>query len=84
MKQYEYKCVPVPEVIGTGKKGKNAHSQAVVEYQSLINSSAQGGWELDMIDSVTSYQSPGCLAGIFGSKEEAVTFKMLIFRREVQ
>ena len=43
MKQYEYKCVPVPEVIGTGKKGKNAHSQAVIEYQNLINGSAQGG-----------------------------------------
>jgi len=83
MKQYVYKCVPVPETIHTGKKGKNAHSQAVMAYQDLINESANDGWELNMIDEVTSYQEPGCLSGLFGSKDEMVTFKMLIFRKEV-
>jgi len=48
MKDYTYKCVPVPEVI----------------------------------DTVTSSQKPGCLPGLFGSKAEIITFKMLVFRKE--
>jgi hypothetical protein len=83
MKQYVYKCVPVPQTIDTGKKGKNAHAQAVSVYQDLINESAKDGWELNMIDEITSMQSPGCISGLFGSKEEIVTFKMLVFRKEV-
>ncbi len=83
MKQYVYKCVPVPETVNTGKKGKDPHTAAVLVYQDLINESAKDGWELDMIDEITSFQSPGCLSGLFGSKEEIVTFKMLVFKKEV-
>lgn len=82
MKQYIYKCVPVPSIIDTGNKGKSLHSKAVSTYESLINDAANGGWELSNIDTVTSYQQPGCLAGFFGGKEETVTFKMLVFRKE--
>lgn len=82
MKNYTYKCVPVPSVIETGKKGKDLHSQAVSTYESIINLAAEGGWELTDIDTVTSSQQPGCLSGLLGGKAESITFKMLVFKRE--
>lgn len=82
MANYTYKCVPVPSIIETGKKGKDLHGQAVSTYESIINQAAKGGWELVNIDTVSSAQKPGCLSGLFGSKEEIVTFKMLVFRKE--
>ena len=83
MKNYTYKCVPVPSVIDTGKKGKALHSEAVLTYESIINQSAAGGWELINIDTVSSAQQPGCFSGLFGGKAEIITFKMLVFRKEV-
>ena len=84
MKNYIYKCVPVPSTIDTGKKGKSLHSHAVSTYETLINDAASGGWELSNIDTVTSHQKPGCLPGLFGSKSETITFKMLVFRKDAE
>jgi hypothetical protein len=81
MINYEYKCVPVSDVYNSGTIGKDSHISAVKSYESKINESAKDGWELVMIDSVTSTQKPGCLAGLFGSKDVAVTFKLLVFRK---
>jgi hypothetical protein len=81
MSNFTYKCVPVPDVIHTGKKGKDLHSYAVSSYEKIINDASSGGWELVNIDTVTSVQQPGCLAGLFGSKAEAVTFKLLVFKK---
>jgi len=83
MSNFNYKCVPVPDVLNTGKKGKDLHSLAVSTYEKIINDAASGGWELVNIDTVTSVQQPGCLAGLFGSKAEAVTFKMLVFKKPI-
>ena len=82
MKNYVYKCVPVPSIINTGKKGKDMHNEAVKTYESIINQAAEGGWELSNIDTVTSSQQPGCLSGLFGGKAEIITFKILVFRKE--
>ena len=82
MAEYEYKCVPVPRTMFTGKVGKDSHEDAVNAYNDLINNAAQGGWELDRVDTVTSYQKPGCIAGLFGRKDEEVNYKLLIFRRQ--
>ena len=83
MSNYTYKCVPVPDVVNTGKKGKDLHSFAVSTYEKIINDSAAGGWEFVNIDTITSVQQPGCLAGLFGSKAEAITFKLLVFKKPV-
>ena len=83
MANYSYKCVPVPSVIETGKTGKDLHSKAVETYESIINDAAQGGWELVNIDTVSSAQKPGCLGGLSGGKEEIMTFKILVFKKEV-
>ncbi len=79
MKNYTYKCVPVPSVINTGN---DAHNKAVESYESIINTSAAGGWELIHIDTVTSLQQPGCFSLFFGGKTEKKTFKMLVFKKE--
>lgn len=81
MADFVYKCVSVPSVIGTGQVGKGQHSEAVAEYEDIINEEARGGWELVQIDSVTSVQRPGCLLGLIGHKGEERTFKMLIYRK---
>ncbi|GHS85240.1 hypothetical protein FACS1894201_04710 [Bacteroidia bacterium] len=81
MSNFIYKCVPVPDVVHTGRKGKDLHSHAVSTYEKIINDAASDGWELVNIDTVTSVQQPGCLAGLFGSKAETVEFKLLVFKK---
>jgi hypothetical protein len=83
MAGFDYKCVPVPRTIFTGKTGKDPHGAAVESYEAIIKSAAQGGWELDRTDTVISYQQPGCFAALFGKKEEEVNYKLLIFRKPI-
>jgi hypothetical protein len=47
----------------------------------MINEVTRDGWELVQVDTITSVQTPGCLDGLFGGKNEAVTFKLLILRK---
>ncbi len=81
MSNFTYKCVSVPDVINTGKTGKDLHSQAVSTYEKIINEAASGGWEFVNIDTVSSMQQPGCLAGLMGQKAQSVTFKLLVFKK---
>jgi hypothetical protein len=91
---WDYKCVAVPETIDTGKSGKGDHSAAVTAYEQIIKNAAQGGWELDHIDTVNSYQTPGCCAALIGkipiigplccgrnAEAQLIIYKMLIFRK---
>jgi hypothetical protein len=89
MAGYDYKCVPVPRALFTGQSGKDSHSAAVEAYETIIKNAAQGGWELDRQDTITSYQQPGCLAGLLhkitggfiGKTDEEVNHKLLIFKK---
>ena len=81
MAEYDYKCVPVPRTLFTGKVGKDPHGAAVSAYEEIIKNSARGGWELDQVDTVSSYQKPGCFSALFGKKEEMVDYKLLIFKK---
>ena len=81
MAEYDYKCVPVPKTLFTGKAGKDPHAAAVAAYEQIIKEAAKGGWELDCVDSVSSYQQPGCLGSLTGKKEEIVEYKLLVFRK---
>lgn len=83
MSEFEYKCVPVPRTLFTGKVGKDPHSAAVSAYEEIIKNSAKGGWELDRVDTVSSYQQPGCFAALLGKKEEMIDYKLLIFKKIV-
>ena len=79
MAEFEYKCVAVPRAIEVGKK--DALGDAVRVYQQLINQNASGGWEYVGVDEITSYQKPGCLAGLFGKGEKVINFKVLVFKK---
>ena len=91
---WDYKCVAVPETFDTGKSGKGSHDAAVTAYEQIIKNAAQGGWELDHIDTVESRQNPGYCAAMIGmipiigplccgrkAEVQIVNFKMLIFRK---
>ena len=54
MSNFSYKCIHVPSVIETGKKGKDLHTYAVNTYEKIINEASSGGWELVNIDTVQS------------------------------
>jgi len=92
--EWNYKCVAVPESIDTGKSGKDSHGAAVTAYEQLIKNAAQGGWELDQIDTVESRQKPGYCAAMIGAipiigplccgrkaEIQIVRYKMLIFKK---
>jgi hypothetical protein len=83
MQEFDYKCVPVPRTLFTGKVGKDPHIVAVSAYEEIIKNAAKGGWELDRVDSVSSYQQPGCFAALTGKKEEMVEYKLLIFKKQI-
>ncbi len=83
MAEFDYKCIPVPRSLFTGKVGKDPHSVAVATYEEIIKNSAKGGWELDRVDTVSSFQQPGCFAALLGKKEETVDYKLLIFKKTI-
>lgn len=63
---------------------KNKHLDAIQGYEDEINKMALEGWELELIDSITSNYNPGCLASILGRKEETVTHKFLVFKMKLE
>jgi hypothetical protein len=81
MSQYEYRCVGIPPAFQE-EVNKKDYLTAVEAYERLITREAQGGWELDKIDSVIAYQNPGCMK--WGQKPIEVVHKVLIFRRLIQ
>jgi Domain of unknown function (DUF4177) len=80
MENYTYKCVPVPSMV---EMGKNKQLEAIQKYEDKINKLALEGWELVLIDSLTTRYNPGCLAGILGGKGEIVTHKFLVFKMKL-
>lgn len=76
MESYEYKCVAGPVVIAV--KTAQQKAEAVKEYEAIINTQAQSGWEYHSSDSFQTAEPPGCGGG---SAPIITTFKMLIFRR---
>ena len=93
---WDYKCVAVPETIETGQSGKDSHGAAVTAYEQIIKNAAQGGWELDHIDTVDSRQNPGFCAAIIGmipiigplccgrkSEVQIIRYKIMIFRKAI-
>ena len=73
----QYKVVPF---IGKIKSNQSA-SEVSSQLQSVINSEASQGWELDQIQAVNIEVKPGCIAALFGSTEVYVKFDQVIFRK---
>ncbi len=77
MSGYIYKVVPfVGKIKGSGSAGEVSS-----QLQSVINSVAAEGWELVTMADVGIEVSPGCIAGLLGSKTSYQRYDQLIFRR---
>ncbi len=73
---YEYHCVAGPSNIDV--KTERQRSEAVKQYQEIINREAAEGWEYVGIDEFTTTVATGCL-GMGGPS--VTVLKMLVFRR---
>ncbi len=76
----EYKCIPAP--VGLVMDRNGSYNNAVNSYADIINRETQGGWELMFIQSVPVTKQAGCLASLFGVKNETTFFNMLVFVHE--
>lgn len=77
---YTYKMVQVPPNIEVSQK--NNHSGVAAHYlQSVVNEYAQQGWEFYRVDAIGVSVKPGCLAALFGQKNELNNYYVITFRR---
>ncbi|OCG07940.1 DUF4177 domain-containing protein [Gilliamella sp. wkB178] len=78
---YIYETVQVPPNINVGKKDKGNEAGAYL--LEIINAKAKDNWEFVSVESIGVSTSPGCLASLFGKKEEYSLYYVIVFRREV-
>lgn len=77
---YEYMMVQMPPNI-TVKEKTQQGTEAAVYLQSLANQHAAQGWEFYRVDTVGIVTQPGCLAGLFGAKQQLIEYFVMTFRR---
>jgi len=76
---YEYKCVAAPKELIIKKQAEM--DKAVAGFANIINNEAVQGWEFYSMEQIATTVPVGCLAALFGKKEETTYSNMLIFRR---
>ena len=76
---YEYKCVAAPKELIIKKQAEM--DKAVAGFANIINNEAVQGWEFYSMEQIATTVPVGCLAALFGKKEETTYINMLIFRR---
>jgi len=77
---YEYRCVAAPTDLIIRKDSEVG--KAVEGFGTLINKNAVNGWEFYSMEQITCTKPAGCLAAIFGKKNETTYVNMLVFRRQ--
>jgi hypothetical protein len=78
---YQYKMVQVPPIIKI--KSKEHHGGEAAAYlEEIVNQYAQKGWEFYRVDTLGVHTTPGCLASLFGRKEELIEYYVVTFRKE--
>lgn len=75
MKQYKLVAGPTTSQI-LSKDGNN--SDAVNNFQSIINQHAQQGWSYHSMEPITTEQTKGCI----NKTTTKMTFYMLVFEKE--
>lgn len=76
---FEYKCVAAPKELIIKKQADM--DKAVAGFANIINNEAVQGWEFYSMEQIATTVPVGCLAALFGKKEETTYSNMLIFRR---
>ena len=79
---YEYKTVQFTAQFKGGvlsTKGENVEIQML----NVINENIGNGWEYYSSDVVHIYVKAGCLASLFGRKDEVLFKDVLVFRKSI-
>ena len=76
---YEYKCVAAPKELIIKKQAEM--DKAVAGFANIINNEAVQGWEFYSMEQIATTVPVGCLAALFGKKEETTYSNMLSCRR---
>jgi hypothetical protein len=74
---YLYRVVPFMGRI----RGSASAGEVSKQLENLINTEVRNGWEFCQLGDVNIEVSPGCLAGLFGSKMSYMQYDQVIFRR---
>jgi hypothetical protein len=76
----QYKCVPAPKNLVIDARG--SYDDAVRSFADLINNETADGWKYHSMNNIAVTRKPGCLAALFGQKDETTYFNMLVFVKE--
>lgn len=79
---YDYKTVQFTAHLKSGilsTKGENIDAQLL----NVINQNVGNGWEYYSMEAVHIYVKAGCLASIFGKKDEVLFQDVLVFRKAI-
>lgn len=80
---YEYQMVQMPPNIVIKEKGQQGN-EAAYYLQSMANQHAAQGWEFYRVDTVGIVTQPGCLASLFGARQQLIEYFVVTFRRPRQ
>jgi hypothetical protein len=76
---YDYRTVPF---MATNRPGtKQAWQETADQLRQLILNAQREGWEFVSIEHVSSYEPPGCIAGLFGAGPIFRQVDLVLFRR---
>lgn len=78
--KYEYQMVQIPPNITINTKNQRGN-EAATYLQRIIDGHADEGWEFYRVDQVGVHSKPGCLAGLFGAREQTTYYNVVSFRR---
>lgn len=76
----QYKTVAGP--VGLSISKRDSYESGVKQYAAIIDRESVGGWKLDSIYEIPVTKRAGCIASLFGLRDETVFFNMLIFSKE--
>jgi hypothetical protein len=78
---YQYKMMQVPPVIKIKAKEYQG-GEAAAYMEEIVNQEAQTGWEFYRVDTLGVYTQAGCIAALFGGKDELFEYYVITFRKE--
>ena len=70
---YVYRMVQVPPIISIRAK-EDTGREAAAYMEAIANDHARQGWEFYRVDTIGVHLKPGCLAALFGQKEQIISY----------
>ena len=79
--RYEYLMVQVPPTIQVQQR-EMVGNEAAAYLSGLVNRHSASGWDFYRVDAIGVLVNPGCLASLFGAKQQQVDYYVVTFRRQ--